>query len=107
MTAELLAALATAYGVGGALSVLLQARQMHARGSSADVSVRFLGIYVGGYAVWLLYGLSIASVPVVVVHALGLATGAAVVQVIGRTATLYRRNPEITGKTGDPPPWKR
>ena len=40
-------------------------------------------------------------------HALGTATGAAVVQVIGKTATLYRRNPEIEGKPGDPPPWRR
>ena len=32
--------------------------------------------------------------------------GADVVQVIGRTATLYRRNPELTGKKGDPPPWR-
>jgi RNA-binding protein len=39
-------------------------------------------------------------------HALGTATGAAVVQVIGRTATLYRRNPELERKQGDPPPWR-
>lgn len=76
MTAQLLATAATLYGVGGALSVLLQASQMRARGSSCDVSLRFLGTYVGGYAIWLLYGLSIASVPIVLVHALGLASGA-------------------------------
>ena len=34
------------------------------------------------------------------------ATGAAVVQVIGKTATLYRRNPELVRKRGDPPPWR-
>jgi len=33
-------------------------------------------VYVGGYAVWLLYGLSLGNVPIVVVHALGLACGA-------------------------------
>jgi RNA-binding protein len=38
--------------------------------------------------------------------ALGLATGAAVVQVIGKTATLYRRNPELPRKKGSPPPWR-
>jgi uncharacterized protein with PQ loop repeat len=75
MTA-LLALVATLYGVGGALSVLLQARQMHERGSSSDVSLRFLGVYVGGYAVWLLYGVSIGSAPIVLVHALGLGCGA-------------------------------
>jgi len=76
MTTQLLATIATLYGVGGALSVLLQARQMRARGASCDVSLRFLATYVGGYAIWLLYGVSIRSVPIVLVHALGLATGA-------------------------------
>lgn len=76
MTTQLLATIATLYGVGGALSVLLQARQMRARGASCDVSLRFLATYVGGYAIWLLYGVSIQSVPIVLVHALGLATGA-------------------------------
>ena len=62
---QLLATAATLYGVGGALSVLLQARQMRARGASGDVSLRFLTTYVGGYAVWLLYGISIDSLPLV------------------------------------------
>lgn len=34
-------------------------------------------------------------------------TGAIVVQVIGRTATLYRENPELERKDGAPPPWRR
>jgi RNA-binding protein len=34
------------------------------------------------------------------------ATGADVVQVIGRTATLYRHNPQLERKRGDPPPWR-
>src|SRR5687767_11552171 len=71
-----LATAATVYGIGGALSVLLQVRQMRTRGGSCDVSLRFLGIYVGGYAIWLLYGISIQSIPIVFVHALGLASGA-------------------------------
>jgi hypothetical protein len=57
-TTQLLAAAATVYGIGGALSVLFQARQMRARGSSHDVSLGFLAPYVGGYGIWLLYGLS-------------------------------------------------
>jgi uncharacterized protein with PQ loop repeat len=75
-TTQILATAATAYGVGGALSILLQARQMLTRGGSCDVSLRFLGTYVGGYAIWLCYGVSIQSVPIVLVHALGLASGA-------------------------------
>ena len=35
------------------------------------------------------------------------ATASSVVQVIGQTVTLYRENPEIPGKKGDPPPWRR
>ncbi len=35
------------------------------------------------------------------------AVGAEVIQTIGKTASLYRQNPEIEGKKGDPPPWRR
>jgi RNA-binding protein len=34
------------------------------------------------------------------------ATGAAVVQVIGKTATLYRENPELSHEYDDPPAWR-
>ncbi len=37
---------------------------------------------------------------------LATALGADVVQVIGKTATLYRENPELERK-GDVPPWRR
>jgi RNA-binding protein len=33
--------------------------------------------------------------------------GAEVVQVIGKTTTLYRENPELEPKPGAPPPWRR
>src|SRR5581483_5162968 len=68
----LLAAAATAYGVLAALSVLLQARQMLARRASCEVSGRFFASYAGGYAMWLLYGLSVSNVPLIVVDAVGL-----------------------------------
>lgn len=38
--------------------------------------------------------------------ALAEATGAEVVQVIGRTVTLYRHNPDLARKPGAPEPWK-
>ena len=75
-TSQVLAAVATLYGLAAALAVLLQARQMLYRGGSCDVSARFLATYVGGYAVWLVYGLSLGNVPIVVVDALGLVCGA-------------------------------
>lgn len=34
------------------------------------------------------------------------ATGAEVIQVIGKTATLYRHNPALERKPGASPPWK-
>ncbi|HEX8724349.1 MAG TPA: ribosome assembly RNA-binding protein YhbY [Gemmatimonadaceae bacterium] len=42
-----------------------------------------------------------------VANQLAQAVHADVVQVIGRTATLYRENPEIRKKPGDLPPWRR
>lgn len=42
-----------------------------------------------------------------VANSLAIATNSAVVQVIGRTATLFRENPDIERKRGDPPPWRR
>jgi RNA-binding protein len=38
---------------------------------------------------------------------LATATNSAVVQVIGRTATLFRENPDLDKKRGDIPPWRR
>lgn len=42
-----------------------------------------------------------------VANSLALATNAAVVQVIGRTATFFRENPDLAKKRGDLPPWRR
>jgi uncharacterized protein with PQ loop repeat len=72
MFTQLLGAVATVYGVLAALKTLLQARQMLARRSSREVSVRFLASYAGGYAIWLTYGLSTGSVPLIVVDTAGL-----------------------------------
>ena len=68
---QLLGTAATAYGVIASLAALLQARQMLARRSSREVSVRFFASYAGGYAIWLLYGLSAGSTPLIVVDAVG------------------------------------
>jgi RNA-binding protein len=40
-------------------------------------------------------------------NSLATATNSAVVQVIGRTATLFRDNPDIPKKHGDLPPWRK
>jgi uncharacterized protein with PQ loop repeat len=74
-TPELMGSVATLYGVGAAGAALLQARQVLRRGSSCEVSARFFATYAGGYAVWLLYGLSIDSLPLILVDAAGLLCG--------------------------------
>jgi uncharacterized protein with PQ loop repeat len=94
-TTQVLGAIATLYGLGGALSVLLQARRMHVRGTSGDVSVRFFAVYVGGFAVWLLYGIGIGDVPVIVVHAVGLLCGTVTLAV-----ALRLRGPAAVAATG-------
>jgi RNA-binding protein len=42
-----------------------------------------------------------------VANSLALATNSAVVQVIGRTATLFRENRDIEKRRGDLPPWRK
>lgn len=42
-----------------------------------------------------------------VAESLALATKSDIVQVIGRTATLFRENPDIKKKRGDVPPWRK
>jgi hypothetical protein len=77
MTAStLIGTAATLYGFGASWAILLQARQLRERGTSCDVSARFLATYVGGYAIWLAYGLTIGSMPIILVHAVGLVCGA-------------------------------
>jgi uncharacterized protein with PQ loop repeat len=75
-TSQILGTAATLYGFGASFAMLLQARQLRERGSSCDVSAAFLGTYVGGYAIWLLYGVSIGSAPIIMVHTVGLGFGA-------------------------------
>jgi RNA-binding protein len=40
-------------------------------------------------------------------NALALATNSAVIQVIGRTATFFRANPDLDKKRGELPPWRK
>lgn len=72
MLTQFLSTAATAYGVLGALKMLLQTRQMLARRSSREVSAGFLASYAGGYAIWLAYGLSTGNLPLIVVDTVGL-----------------------------------
>src|SRR5262249_31162986 len=70
--AQLLGTAATAYGVLAALTTPLQTPQMLARGTSCEVWGRFCASYAGGYAIWLVYGLSTGTLPLITVDAVGL-----------------------------------
>jgi uncharacterized protein with PQ loop repeat len=72
---ESLAFIATAYGTLAALAGLLQMRQMLQRRTSCDVSARFFTAYAGGYGIWLVYGISVGSTPLIVVDAIGMLCG--------------------------------
>ena len=82
MFTQFLGTAATTYGVLGALKSLLQTRLMLARRTSGDVSVGFLASYAGGYAIWLAYGLSTGSLPLIVVDAVGLLCGGLTLAVV-------------------------
>ncbi len=45
--------------------------------------------------------------PTDVANSLALATNSNIVQVIGRTATLFRENADLKKKHGDLPPWRK
>ena len=75
MVTQFLGTAATVYGVLAALKTLLQTRQMLARRTSREDSASFLASYTGGYAIWLTYGLSTGSIPLIVVDTVGLLCG--------------------------------
>jgi len=99
MFTQFLGTVATAYGVLGALKTLLQTRRMLVRRSSGGVSAGFLASYAGGYAIWLAYGLSAGSLPLIVVDTVGLLCAGLTLTValslrgsLVRRATWNRRN---------------
>jgi uncharacterized protein with PQ loop repeat len=108
-TSQFLAVGATAYGV---LAALFQTQQMLTRRCSCDVSARFFAAYAGGYAIWLLYGINIGSVPLILVDAVGLLSGGVTLVValsprVARTSRHLGELPDITSVSGggaSPPP---
>ena len=68
----ILAINATLFGLIMAVSGLPQAFKMIRRKSSADVSIITYLMLIGGATSWLLYGLSLADIPIIVSNAVGL-----------------------------------
>ena len=67
-----LAFIAALYGVVGALSPTLQIAKMRRAGSSESVSRGYIAVSVGGYLIWLVYGLAMMNMPLIVCDAIGL-----------------------------------
>ena len=65
---------AATLGVAMGLSPLLQLRRVVARGSSADVSVPYLGVLLVGFVLWLAYGIALANAALIVSNTVAIAT---------------------------------
>jgi len=71
---QIIAGIATAYGLVSALGVLGQTRAMLRSKSSANVSQTTMSLLCGGYIIWLVYGISISSIPLILTDAVGMLT---------------------------------
>jgi len=78
----MLTLLVTAYGVGAACAALFQTRQLLGSRRSCEVSARFFAVYAGGYAIWLVYGMSIGSLPLIVVDGIGVVSATATLAIV-------------------------
>ena len=65
---------AATFGVAMGLSPLLQLRRVVARGSSADVSLPYLGVLLVGFVLWLAYGIALANPALIVSNTVAIAT---------------------------------
>jgi MtN3 and saliva related transmembrane protein len=83
----LLAVVAASWGVVMGAAPVLQVRRILATGSSRDVSLSFLAVYVLGFGFWLAYGASLGNVAIVVPNVVSLVVGATTLAI----AVRYRR----------------
>lgn len=97
MADSTLAVAAAIWGMVMALSPLLQLRRMLRLRSSRDVSVGYFGLLIPGFALWMLYGLSIDNLVVAVPNLVALLvhlTTVGVVLVLRRTQRVgHERDP--------------
>jgi uncharacterized protein with PQ loop repeat len=80
----LLALIATAYGVFAAASSLLEAARLLRSGSAEQISLAFLAVLLGGYLVWLLYGISASDAPLIITDTVGLAASTITLSIAAR-----------------------
>lgn len=66
---------AAVYSITASLVQLLQARTMLHRHASCDVSISWLSVTAGGYVIWLVYGFTLGSLPLICTDSIGLICG--------------------------------
>lgn len=93
-----LASIALASGVLCALAPLAQGARILVTGSARDVSLVWLALYALGSAVWISYGATIASLPLIISQSIALAS----VTVVLLLALSHRRN-DHDGPSRDQP----
>ena len=89
--ADILAVLATGYGILMAISPTLQIRRMRATGSSADLSIGYLVVLQPGFILWLSYGLSIGNPALVISNTTALVFGLLTIVLAIRLRRTHRR----------------
>ena len=87
--ADVLAVLATGWGLVMAISPVLQVRRMLRTRSSADVSIAYFAVLQIGFVLWIGYGLSIANTALIVSNVASLLGSLATIAV----AMRLRRRP--------------
>ena len=91
--ADILAVLATGYGVLMAISPTLQIRRMRATGSSADLSIGYLAVLQPGFILWMSYGLAIGNAALVIANTTALVFGLLTILLAIRLRRAHRREP--------------
>jgi MtN3 and saliva related transmembrane protein len=87
MLATALAVCAAAWGLVMALSPLLQIRRMVRQQSSRDISIGYWCVLLGGFALWVAYGVTVANLALIVPNSVAFGVGCLTLAVVVR----YRR----------------
>jgi uncharacterized protein with PQ loop repeat len=90
---DVLAVVATVYGLLMAASPLLQIRRMRATRSSADFSVGYMSILCVGFVLWATYGIAISNPALVISNTGAVSFGLAAIAI----ALRLRRQREDAG----------
>jgi MtN3 and saliva related transmembrane protein len=80
-TTTMLAIAASSWGIAMALAPTLQIRHMIARGSSAGISIPYLGVLVFGFALWFAYGIALNNWALIVPNTIAFIVGATTIAV--------------------------